>query len=295
MRVVSTSGGRWFRHAALAAGLALCATASNGATADDPIDTLAQIKARGEIRLAYRADAAPFSFVKDGQPDGYSVNLCREVAASVQQQLSMPELKVTYVEVTAADRFDAIVAGRADLLCEATTATLARRERVDFSIPTYVSGAGLVIRPGGPTSLDAFAGQKVGVLGGTTTERDIEAILEEQGIKADLVVVRSHDDGLAQLKSGAIVAYFADRTILEERLRHEAGAGDLMLADSYITIEPYALALPLDHRFRLAVDTALSHLFRTGGMIKVFRKSVDPEAKPSELLKALSRMSGLPD
>ena len=46
--------------------------------------------------------------------------------------------------------------------------------------------------------------------------------------------------------------------------------------------------MPIDHDFRLAVDRALSRLFRTGGMIKVFRGSFDPEAKPSELLKALS-------
>jgi polar amino acid transport system substrate-binding protein/glutamate/aspartate transport system substrate-binding protein len=68
-----------------------------------------------------------------------------------------------------------------------------------------------------------------------------------------------------------------------------------LLADSYLTIEPYALAMPIDHDFRLAVDRALSHLFRTGGMIKVFRKSFDPQAKPSDLVKMLSRVSGLPD
>jgi polar amino acid transport system substrate-binding protein/glutamate/aspartate transport system substrate-binding protein len=53
--------------------------------------------------------------------------------------------------------------------------------------------------------------------------------------------------------------------------------------------------MPIDHDFRLAGDRALSRLFRTGGLIKVFRGSFDPEAKPSELLKALSRMSGLPE
>jgi ABC-type amino acid transport substrate-binding protein len=42
--------------------------------------------------------------------------------------------------VTAADRFEAITQQRADLLCEPTSATLTRRERVDFSIPTFLDG-----------------------------------------------------------------------------------------------------------------------------------------------------------
>jgi len=67
------------------------------------------------------------------------------------------------------------------------------------------------------------------------------------------------------------------------------------LADSYLTIEPYALAMPIDHDFRLAVDRALSRLFRSGGLIKVFRKSFDEKAKPSDLIKMLSRTSGLPE
>ncbi len=288
--------GASLRGLGLAIGAAcLAALCGSGAASAQSGGTLERIQAQGEIRLAYRADAAPFSFVENGAPAGYSVNLCRAVAAALQEELKLPELKVSYLAVSAADRFDAMTEGRADLLCEATTATLARREKVDFSIPTYISGAGLLIRPDGPTSLDAFAGQKIGVLGGTTTERDVTAILGDNNIAAEMVVAKSHDEGFALLKSGAIVAYFGDRAILEDRLRQDPGASDLLLADEYLTIEPYALALPIDHAFRLAVDRALSRLFRTGGMIKVFRKSVDPEAKPTELLKALSRMAGLPE
>jgi ABC-type amino acid transport substrate-binding protein len=180
-------------------------------------------------------------------------------------------------------------------LCEATTATLTRRETMDFSIPTFVSGASLAIRPDGPTSVDALAGQKIGVLGGTTTQADLDITLKGQGITADVVVVHTHDEGFDLLKKGDITAYFADRTILQERLRNDPATSGLLLADNYLTIEPYALAMPIDHDFRLAVDRALSRLFRTGGMIKVFRGSFDPEAKPSELLKALSRMSALPE
>ena len=272
--------------------LAVCAIGAAGAQADGTLD---RIKDSGEIRLAYRADASPFSYELDGKPGGYSVNLCLEVAEALKDDLNLPSLNASFVKVTAENRFDAIAEGQADLLCEATTATLSRREKVDFSIYTFVSGASLVIRPDGPTSVDTLAGHKIGVLGGTTTLQALDETLRENAITAEVIVVKTHDEGFEKLEKGDVTAYFGDRTILEDRLRRIPTETELMLADNYLTIEPYALAMPIDHEFRLAVDRALSHLFRTGGMIKVVRKSFDPKAKPSDLIKMLSRVSGLPD
>jgi polar amino acid transport system substrate-binding protein/glutamate/aspartate transport system substrate-binding protein len=276
-------------------GVAILAMTAGVPAAAQSGGTLERIKDSGEIRLAYRTDAAPFSFEVDGKPGGYSVNLCLEVADALQDELNLPNLTASFVQVTAENRFDALTEGAADLLCEATTATLSRRERVDFSIYTFVSGASLVIREGGPTSVSALAGQKIGVLGGTTTQQALDATLRGESIQAEVLVVKTHDEGFEKLDRGEITAYFGDRTILEDRLRRVQSVSKLLLADNYLTIEPYALAMPIDHEFRLAVDRALSHLFRTGGMIKVFRESFDPKAKPSDLIKMLSRVSGLPD
>lgn len=286
----------WLGRLGLAiGGVCLIAFGLGQPAAADDAATLARIKEKAEIRLAYREDAAPFSMIENGRPAGYSVNLCVEVAHALQQELKLSEMTINFIPVTAENRFDAIVKGEADLLCEATTATLSRRETMDFSISTFVSGASLAIRADGPTSVDALAGKKIGVLGGTTTQQDLDTTLKMQDITADVIVVHTHDEGFDLLKKGTITAYFADRTILQDRLRTDPAGADLLLADNYLTIEPYALAMPIDHDFRLAVDRALSRLFRTGGMIKVFRGSFDPNAKPSELLKALSRMSGLPE
>lgn len=277
--------------------LAFCAAATLAASQmaiAESGGTIDRIKTNEEIRIAYRVDAAPFSYEQDGKPTGYSVNLCLEVAAGLQRDLKLPKLTASFIQVNAQNRFDALTQGAADLLCEATTATLSRREKVDFSIYTFVSGASLVIRPDGPTSVDALGGEKVGVLGGTTTQQALDNTLKDAGIKAEVVVVKTHDEGFDLLEKGDISAYFGDRTILEDRLRRAANS-NLLLADNYLTIEPYALAMPIDHEFRLAVDRVLSHLFRSGGMIKVFRKSFDEKARPSDLIKMLSRVSGLPD
>ena len=45
-------------------------------------DTLAAIAERGSVRLGVRTDAAAFSFTDTlGEPAGYTVQLCRAVAA----------------------------------------------------------------------------------------------------------------------------------------------------------------------------------------------------------------------
>ncbi len=287
----------WFRTIGWVIGGAMLAIVwQHAPAAAQSAGTLERIQKQAELRLAYREDARPFSYNgDDGKPAGYSVNLCLEVAAGIQRELNLQQLTVAFVPVTAENRFEAITGGAADMLCEATTATLSRRKLVDFSIPTFVSGASLVIQPGGPTSVETLAGKKVGVLDGTTTKTALELTLREGNINAEIVVVKTHDEGFEMLEKNAIDAYFGDRTILADRLRRNSADSRLLLAENYLTIEPYALAMPIDHDFRLAVDRALSQLFRTGGMIKVFRKSFDAEDKPSDLLKMLSRVSGLPD
>ena len=60
-----------------------------------------------------------------------------------------------------------------------------------------------------------------------------------------------------------------------------------MLAENYLSIEPYALALPRgDGDFRLAVDRALSHIYRSGEIAAIFKRTFG-DAKPGQTLQTL--------
>ena len=79
-------------------------------------------------------------------------------------------------------------------------------------------------------------------------------------------------------------------------LFYMASAANLLMADTYLSIEPIALALRRgDSDFRLAVDTALSHIYRRGEIVQVFKGAFGPLTTPSPLLNALFQVSGLPD
>jgi ABC-type amino acid transport substrate-binding protein len=182
------------------------------------------------------------------------------------------------------------------LLCEPTTQTLSRREQVDFSIPTFVDGAGLLIRNDGPKSLSGLTGRKIGVLAGTTTEQEVNASLKDAGISAEVIPAQTHEQGLAMLDSGKVSAYFADRGILMFLAAQSQAPRQLLLADNYLTIEPYALALPHgDEDFRLAVDRALSTIYHSGKIAAIFTRTFGSGTKPSQTLQTLYLISALPE
>jgi ABC-type amino acid transport substrate-binding protein len=271
----------------------LCAAWATSASAG-ALDRIRQDKV---IRLAYREDAPPFSYKDNiGEPAGYMVDLCRAIAKDLAKQQQFTDLSVVYVPVTAVNRFDAIQQDKADLLCEPTSATLSRRKQVDFSIATYIDGASLMIRVDGPRDVKSLAGLKVGVLGATTTELELRETLKSYAVDAQVIVAKTHAEGLTMMDDGAISAYFADRDILTTLIKNSKAPEKLAVAENYLTIEPYALALPHgDDDFRLAVDQAISHIYRSGQISAIFARNFGTNTKPNGLLAALYLISGLPD
>ena len=274
----------------LVAGLVVLAGVCDGATLD-------RLRQDGTIRIAYRRDAPPFSYQNaDAKPAGFIVDVCQAVVTRLSQQLGVPALKVSYVPVTASDRFDAIQENKADLLCEATTVTLSRRKVMDFSIDTFVDGASLITSDKSFTSLKAMAGQNIGVLAGTTTEQALRKTLGSEGITATVTPVKTHAEGLAMLDSGTLAAYFADRTILWVLQANSKAPEKLLLADEYLTIEPYALGLPKgDDDFRYEVDRALSGIYRSGEIVPIFSRTFGDRFQLSPMLQSLYLLSAIPD
>jgi polar amino acid transport system substrate-binding protein/glutamate/aspartate transport system substrate-binding protein len=259
-------------------------------------DVLSRLSQGEALKIGFREDAAPFSYRNElGHPVGFSVELCGAVVGDLKQELGLPDLLVEFVPVGAEDRFSALQDGTIDLLCGATTATLSRRELVDFSIPTFIDGASVLYRKGGPADFESLAGHKVGVRGGTTTEAALQTTLAKLSVAAEVVSVSDHTDGLAMLERDELAAYFADQSILLFLLLQSGVQEELWLSGRFFTREPYALALARgDNDFRLFVDRSLSRLYRSGAMGGLFTKSFGM-AKPSQLVESLYLISALPE
>lgn len=284
------------RAIALAAAMCLATEAGGpAAQAQTQAQTLERLSRGEPFRIGYRHFAPPYSYAAaNGQPSGYIVDLCREVADALKRSLKLPNLPVEYVKITAEDRFEAVRDGRIDILCEPTSMTMSRRALVDFSLPTFVDGASVVTRGTSVKGLEELKGKKVGVLKGTTTEETLRATLGQMGVAATIVTVSDHPDGLKQLADGKLDAYFGDRGILSFLIASGALGNRLQLSDQYFTFETYALGLPRgDQAFRLLVDATLADLYRTDRIREIYAKSFG-KFPPDQFLNALFIINGVP-
>ncbi|HXJ33472.1 MAG TPA: amino acid ABC transporter substrate-binding protein [Candidatus Eisenbacteria bacterium] len=286
------------RRAAAAAALALLLFATADPAGAGTVD---RVRDLGKLRIGYRTDARPFSYLDEsGQIAGYSVALCQRIVDGLKADLGLDRIAIQPVRLTSEDRFDAVKDGRLDLLCGASTATLERRKSVDFSIPIFPSGIGALVRENCPDRLKAalegreppsqplwraWLGQGLekrvlSAQSGTTAETWLAQNHEELKLNAEIVPVKTYQEGVARVVAGTTDALFGDRSILLNAAAGSQAAGDLVVLDRQYTYEPIALALARDDDdFRLVVDRTLSRLYRSGEIKAIYRVYFgDPDA-----------------
>ena len=295
--------------ASFAASLLLFAGASAAGAA-----TLDQIRESGTLRLGYVAEARPFSYTDEsGKPAGYAVALCEKVADGLKAELGLPQLRTDFVLLDGGGRFDALARGEVDVLCAGGAPTVKRREQVSFSIPIFLGGVGALMRDDSPARIrdllegrpaayeprwraslgQVLRGQMFDVVRGTTTEAWLAGRLHEFQIPAGIHVVDSFEAGVEEVESGRADALFGDRAILLATAARSASAGELIVLERYFTYEAAALGLPRgDEDFRLAVDRALSALYRSGGISAVYEPYF---GKPGEQMLRFFAISSLGD
>jgi ABC-type amino acid transport substrate-binding protein len=275
----------------------LLAMAAGPAAGQEIRPTLDKIKETGAIQLGYRETSRPFSFRgADGQPAGFSIDLCMQVAGALRESLKLPGLKVDWVPVTAADRIPKLVKGSIDLECGSTTITFGRMEQVAFSHMISVDGGSLLATgDSGIGAVRDLAGKRVGVIPNTTTEKALTAALVGASIQATVVPVTEVVEALRGLEEGRLDAYAWDRLLLAGLLPTARNASKLRLSTEYFSYEPYGLMMRRgDNAFQARVNRTLSTLYRSG-LVEIYEKWFGPFASASPLVKALYLLHSWPD
>jgi ABC-type amino acid transport substrate-binding protein len=267
-------------------------------SAQIPSDSrLKSILDKKTIRIAYRTDAAPFAFNNDrSEPSGFSLDLCQMVAKSIAQQFGLQDLKIEWVPVTVQTRFAAITDGKADIECGSSTVTLGRMKQVDFSNYIFVESTGVVVARASNIHVFAdMAGKKIAVIAGTTNERAVNDQNSAHGLNLTVVPVKDRDEGVAALLAGKVDGYASDKLLLVGSQIKNADTF-VMLPDD-LSIEPYAIVMPRgDWALRLAVNTGLAQIFRSGEVVGVFKKWFSQiDLRPGVLLGAAYTLGGLSD
>jgi ABC-type amino acid transport substrate-binding protein len=260
--------------------------------------TLKKIKTSGTLTIGYRESSPPFSFLgPDKRPIGYSIDLCMNVASAIQKQLGIDGLKLKWVPVTIENRIQMVAQGKVDIECGSTTASLSRREKVDFSLMTFVDGGSLLTTSDANLrGLSDLTGKRIAIVPGSTTEKSLAEFLKKEFIVVQWVRVKDHSEGFAALEKGEAEAYASDRGILIGLAVTSKDPKRFALANFVFSYEPYGFIVRRnDADFRLAVNRALAGLYRSGEVLPIYDRWFGAFGKPSPELQAMYLLNGLPE
>ena len=223
------------------------------------------------IKLAYRTDARPFSFANEkNEPVGFTIDLCKLVVSSIERQLGV-SLKTEWVPVNVQTRFTTVASGKADMECGSSTVTLGRMKEVDFSNFIFVESTGMVVtRASNIRTFTDMAGKRIAVASGTTNEQAIISQLKQQKIEATVVSVKDGNEAIAMLEDGKADGFASDKLLLVGA--HMKNPQALVMLPDDLSVEPYAVTLPRgDWALRLAVNTGLAEIYRSGQIVAIFK------------------------
>ena len=283
-----------FRAALLCLALMLAPALADAASKD----ALTRIKETKTVKIAYRSDSLPFSFLDDSkQPAGYSIDLCRRIVASIGGQVGVSGIQIKWVPVTLDNRFDTVAKGQADIECGSSSVTLSRMKQVNFSSFTFIDGTGILVKVDSEArKLSDLGGKKIGVLPGTTNEKALNEALKRTVTNAVVVPVKSREEGFAQFEAGELDAFASDKVLLMGLSPKAKDPKSIMLLGEDLSYEPYALVLPRgDDGLRLAVNRALAQIYRDGSIVDIFGRWFGSLGKPGLLLEANYILGAIPE
>lgn len=224
------------------------------------------IKARGKIKVGINFNFKPFGFIdKNGKYVGYDVDLAKYIA---QYLVNDPE-NIEIVPVTLSNRLLKASTGEVDMVVSTITITPQREELVSFSVPYDVAGQAVLVKSNSSiTSLSDLGGQNVGVVFGTTAEKNIKNLVPT----ANLLGFRNYEDAYKALKEGKINAVTSDDTILS---RFAVDDSSVKLLPKRYSKEPYGIAFKKGVstvKFKENLDFAIEDLQRKNVISRLRRK-----------------------
>jgi glutamate/aspartate transport system substrate-binding protein len=255
--------------------LALAAALAVAGTAGAQEGTLKKIKDSGTITIGHRDASIPFSYYDDKQqPVGYSMEICGRVVDALKAELKMPKIEVKYQLVTSANRIPLMANGTIDLECGSTTNNLERQKQVWFAVTTFVTANRLVAKKSSNIQkLDDMKGKTIVSTAGTTNIKQITELNAARNLGMNVVSANGHSEAFLMVETGRAVAFAMDDILLAGLVASSKSPGDYAIAPEALSVEPYGMMVRKDDAaFKKSVDAAITALFKSGEINKIYAK-----------------------
>ena len=146
------------------------ATPEQGAAAASA-STLQAVLQRGTLRVGDCLTFAPFGFYdKNGQPDGYDVDLAKELAKQMG-------VKLEVVNTTSANRIPNLQTSKVDVVFCNFTRNLERAKVIEFTTPYVVASEALLVKKSsGIQSIKDMNNRTIATVKGSTNGDEVRAL-----------------------------------------------------------------------------------------------------------------------
>ncbi|MBC3861322.1 amino acid ABC transporter substrate-binding protein [Undibacterium jejuense] len=237
-------------------------------------DTLSNIKATQTITIAHRESSVPFSYLVDGKPVGYSMDICLKFVDAIKKELKLPQLKVNYLPVTSSNRIAAIIDGKADMECGSTTNNAERRKQVSFTIPHFFAAARMVVRSdAGIKNWPDLKDKKVVTTKGTTTVKLLNDRDKVRGLNVRFLEGSEHAESFSMVEKFQADAFVIDDVLLYGLRANNANPDKFTIVGDALSTEPYAIMLRKDDpAFKDLLDREMAKMMNDGDVTKLYDK-----------------------
>lgn len=170
-----------------------------------PQSTLQIVLQRGTLRVGDCLSFAPFGFYdKEGNPDGYDVDLAKALAKEMGVKLEM-------VNTTSANRIPNLQTNKVDVVFCNFTRNLERAKEIGFTNPYVVASEAMLVRKdSGIQSAHDMAGKTIATVKGSTNGDEVRNL----GIDVKIQEYDSSQAAILAVKQGQADAMIEDNNFL---------------------------------------------------------------------------------
>lgn len=239
--------------------------------------TIEKLKDKKEITIGVRESSTPLSFLKDGNPYGYSYDLSLFIVAELAAKYGIKNIKINVETITPATRIPLIQTGKTDFECSSTTETADRRKQVNFSMPFYLAGVAPLydktVYPQGIRTPADMIGKDVVVVSGTTAQKVLENKNAMEGTRIELIKVKDNGEARLILEQKRASIFFQDDVLMAYEISKSSRKGDFAISKYAGQADSYGCMSKLeDKEFAKDINAALAKWAKTGAMEKSYAK-----------------------
>lgn len=275
----------------LISSLALCSSffCLTSYAQNNVINSIDKIKANNKIRMAFRENSSPFSFLDDRRPFGYSIDICSRVAQKLQSEINSNFI-IEYVTANEENINNLFETNKIDLDCMAYNNI--NYNNYNFTIPYYISGDKILIKNNNNINnlqlTDILKNKKISIVKNTAINQKITAIQNNFKIKYQLQEFNDFDNASKSFTSEQSDILIADEALLLGLKNKMNNSDNYFITQEYLNINPVAIMIRKNDKIKPVLDKIINEMFNNGEINIIYNKWFNSPIPPrNESLKLL--------